>query len=79
MSNQLIVFPVTCFFFFVEALVHYHIGKTGSAFGLSWPPPDELAKIVVSIIICGALSSLATSAIEGMLATRARGAKAKAQ
>lgn len=79
MSNQLIVFPVTCAFFFVEALVHYHIGKTvtrgaqrregpdrharrggasvasplplawtracarqGSAFGLSWPPNDEV-------------------------------------
>ncbi|KAJ1627484.1 hypothetical protein T492DRAFT_1024636 [Pavlovales sp. CCMP2436] len=76
MSNQLIVFPVTCAFFFIEALVHYHIGKTGSAFGLSWPPPDELAKIVISIVICGALSSAATTAIEGYMARRS-GAKAK--
>jgi len=48
----------------------------GSAFGLSWPPPDELAKIVISIVICGALSSAATTAIEGYMARRS-GAKAK--
>lgn len=76
-QNQLIVFPVTCFFFFLEALVHYHIGKTGSAFGISWPPNDELLKIVVSIVICGGCSSIATAAIEGYL--ERRGSKAKKQ
>jgi len=59
--------------------VHYHIGKTGQAFGLSWPPPDELVKIVVSIVICSALSSTATAAIESFLDRGSAKEKAKAQ
>lgn len=49
----------------------------------SWTHLDvrccQLAKIVISIVICGALSSAATSAIEGMLARRSGAVKPKAQ
>ena len=48
--SQLLMFPVTCFFFFFEALVHFHIGKTGKL-GISLPKGDELFKIVASIFI----------------------------
>lgn len=42
------------------------------------PARFQLLKIVVSIVICGALSSTATSAIEGYLARRSSD-KAKKQ
>ena len=68
-SSQLLVFPVTCFWFFFEALVHFHIGKTG-ALGISLPKNDELFKIVVSILLCSALSSWTVTLIENLIARR---------
>ena len=68
--SQLLMFPVTCFFFFFEALVHFHIGKTGKL-GISLPKGDELFKIVASIFICSGLSSGTIALIERMRAPRA--------
>ena len=61
-----VLFTVTCLWFFLEALVHYHIGKTGGL-GISMPKGDELVKIVVSILICSGLSSGTVALIEKMM------------
>ena len=55
-----------------QALVHYHIGKTGEL-GISLPGQEELIKIVVSIGICSALSSGTVAMIEGLLERRKGG------
>ena len=67
--SQLLAFPVTCFFFFFEALLHFHIGKTGQL-GISLPNYDELFKIIVSIVICSGLSSGTVMLIESLWAKR---------
>jgi hypothetical protein len=67
--SQILAFPVTCFFFFFEALLHFHIGKTGQL-GISLPSYDELVKIVVSIVICSGLSSGTVMLFESLLAKR---------
>ena len=67
--SQWLAFPVTCFFFFFEALLHFHIGKTGQL-GLSMPNSDELFKLVISIVICSGLSSGTVMLIESILAKR---------
>ena len=67
--SQILAFPVTCFFFFFEALLHFHIGKTGQL-GISLPSYDEVVKIVVSIVICSGLSSGTVMLFESLLAKR---------
>ena len=57
-----------------QALVHYHIGKTGDL-GISLPGNEELFKIVVSIIICSGLASATTTLIEQLLERRKGGKK----
>jgi hypothetical protein len=58
-----------------QALVHFHIGKTGEL-GISLPQNDELFKIVVSILICSALSSGAVTLIETVMERRKGSSKA---
>ena len=57
-----------------QALVHYHIGKTGDL-GISLPGNEELFKIVVSIVICSGLASGTTTLIEHLLERRKGGKK----
>lgn len=70
MWMQVLTFSTTCFFFFFEALLHFHIGKTGDL-GFSLPKSDELVKIIVSIVICSGLSSATVMLIDSLVAKRA--------
>eukprot|EP00038_Savillea_parva_P011627 m.198901 g.198901 ORF g.198901 m.198901 type:complete len:83 (+) comp20586_c0_seq1:54-302(+) len=54
----------TCFFFGLEALVHYNIGKTGSALPTVIPPLSESFLLVVSIIICSVTTEIAVAWID---------------
>ena len=68
--NQLLVtyFPaivqffVTFIYFFIESLLHYHIGKFGKL-GLAFPKYNELIMIVVTILIITGLATITTKII----------------
>jgi hypothetical protein len=64
---------VTSFFFFLEALVHYNIGATGSAWVTRFPPFEELVTIVVSIGVCAGLSELAVIGIDRFCGSKEKG------
>ena len=71
--NQLLVtyFPaivqffVTFIYFFIESLLHYHIGKFGKL-GLAFPKSNELIMIVVTILIITGLATITTKIINAI-------------
>ena len=77
-STTAVQFLVTCFFFFLEALLHYNIGKHGS-FGFSWPPAHELGLLTSSIVVCAYLSSVVAQRIDNALAPTDTGTAAGKQ
>ena len=68
--NQLLVtyFPaivqffVTFIYFFIESLLHYHVGKYGTL-GLAFPKTNELFMIIVTILIITGLATITTKII----------------
>ena len=66
-SEGFVAFFVTIVWFFLEALVHYNIGKTGSCWITSFPHGEELVLILTSIAICSFLSTVTTNFITGIL------------
>ena len=67
MMTALIQISVTCFFFFLEALLHYNIGKSGQVTLSEWPPPHDLMLLSVSIVICSLLSTFSSNVIGSYL------------
>ena len=65
-----IQFLVTCFFFFLEALFHFNIGKSNGDVTLQnivLPDRHESFLLCVSIAICAGLSSLVSQLIESCI------------
>ena len=65
-----IQFLVTCFFFFLEALFHFNIGKSNgdvSLHNIVLPDKHESFLLCVSIAICAGLSSLVSQLIESCI------------
>ena len=62
-QKSIIQFVVVCCFFYVEAIIHFNIGKTGK---LSFAIPDcrENIKIFCIIVFFAGLSSFVTYIIE---------------
>ena len=61
-----IQFIVTCCFFYMEALLHYNIGKTGNIC-CNYPVLKDNLKIMFIIATFAALSSVATYLIKKKL------------
>ena len=53
---KVIAFFVTSFFFFIEALIHYNMGKNGK-FSISIPNKKSICKILLIIFFFSFLSS----------------------
>ena len=53
---KVIAFFVTSFFFLIEALLHYNMGKNGT-FAISIPDKKSICKILVIIFFFSFLSS----------------------
>jgi|TARA_B110000259_G_scaffold183182_1_gene228060 hypothetical protein len=62
----IIQFIVTCCFFYIEALMHYNIGKTGEI-ACNIPPLQDNLKIMGIISIFSALTSIVTFLLEKWL------------
>ena len=62
----IIQFTVTCCFFYIEALMHYNIGKTGKI-SSNIPPLDDNLKIMSIIATFAALTSMVTYLLEKWL------------
>jgi len=65
-SHAIVVFCVTVFFFVIEAIVHYNIGKTGRVFGMELPSRTELGKIIIVVVFFAFLSTMASSLINSI-------------
>jgi hypothetical protein len=61
-----IQFIVTCCFFYIEALFHYNIGKTGNIC-CNYPAFNDNLKIMCIIATFAALSSVVTYLIKNKL------------
>ena len=53
---KIIAFIVTSFFFLIEALIHYNMGKNGK-FAISIPDKKSICKILLIIFFFSFLSS----------------------
>ena len=64
-----IQFAVTCFFFFIEALFHFNIGKSSdlNIDNIILPDRKETFLLCSSIALCAALSSIVSGVIERYL------------
>lgn len=65
-TEFLLVTSVTFIFFFVEALLHYNIGKNGEV-GFHFPTNGELTRIVVIVAIFSILSASTVAMINRAL------------
>ena len=63
MQIGIIQFSVTCIFFYIEALLHYNIGKTGK-FSFNIPPLQDNFKIISIIALFAAAVSAVTYLLE---------------
>lgn len=52
-----VIFCVTFVLFFLEALLHYNIGKNGGGFHVSLPNGDDLVRISVVLFIFSVLNA----------------------
>ena len=71
----LIQFFVTCFFFFLEALFHFNIGKANGDLNFNkivLPDAKETLLLGGSIAVCAALSSLVSHIIEKYLVGKSK-------
>jgi len=65
-------FLCTCFFFGIEALVHYNIGKTGSPLLTTIPPPWEALLVISSIAVCSVCTEVVVGCLDTALAQKAK-------
>ena len=56
MKNTVIIFSVTFIFFFIEALIHYNIGKNDKK--VCFPNTMDLFKIIGTIVLFTILSTI---------------------
>tara|TARA_B110000977_G_C11083126_1_gene493596 strand:+ start:4455 stop:4733 length:279 start_codon:yes stop_codon:yes gene_type:complete len=63
----LIQFIITCCFFYIEALLHFNIGKTGGKLCCKFPKLKDNIKIVCIIATFASLSTIATYLIKKKL------------
>jgi len=63
-SEEIISTIVTIFFFGIEALLHYNIGKTGNISLFHFPTMKESLKLIVTIAIFAIASTLTANYIE---------------
>lgn len=63
---KVIAFFVTSFFFLIEALLHYNMGKNGK-FAISIPDKKSVCKILVIIFFFSFLSSATMYFLEMLL------------
>lgn len=66
MSEFLLILGVTFSFFFLEALIHYNIGKYGKI-GISFPVGVELAELVLTMVVFSVLSAATISFLKKLL------------
>jgi len=70
MINQkiryLITFTVTCMIFYIEALTHYNIGKSGKL-GFGIPPFKENIMVISTIMLFSFISSGIIFIVERLL------------
>lgn len=64
-DGTLLVLAVTVFWYTLEALVHYNIGRNGSVWISELPPPGACAQIIASVLACALLSGWTVDAIRG--------------
>ena len=55
-KKSVVTFVVTFVCFFIEALIHYNLGKDEKKF--VWPPPKDLCKLIVTILSFSFLSTV---------------------
>ena len=58
---------VTIFFFCIEAILHYNIGKTGNISSFHFPTMKESLKLIVTITIFAIASTLTANYIETLM------------
>ena len=63
MHIGILQFSVTCIFFYIEALLHYNIGKTGKL-SFNIPPLQDNFKIISIISLFAAVVSAVTYLLE---------------
>lgn len=61
-SSDVVIFLTVCFFFTLEAILHYSIGKTGN-FSLVFPPFKDFIKIVTVVVVFSFLSTVVQNMI----------------
>jgi len=66
---------VTFTFFFLEALLHYNIGRNGQISLNSFPGPNELGSIVGTVALFAALSGIVSSLLHMKIPHTAENAK----
>ncbi len=59
---------VTIFFFCIEAILHYNIGKTGNISSFHLPTIHESLKLITTVTIFAIASTLTANYIETLLA-----------
>lgn len=64
-TTALVTTSVTFCFFFVEALLHFNIGKTGRISLTSFPSNKEMLKIVFVVAFFSILSGFVATMISG--------------
>ena len=62
MKESIVQFIITVCFFYVEALIHYNIGKHGT-FKVIFPKLKENLLIILIIVVFSCLSSIASYGI----------------
>lgn len=65
-SSDIAVLFSVCFFFTLEAILHYSIGKTGG-FAVVLPPMKDFVKIVTIVLVFSVLSTITQRIILNVL------------
>ena len=60
--NSIVIFVITFLWFFIEAIIHYNIGKNKKKFVL--PPLKDLGKIIGTITLFSLLNTFTIFIIE---------------
>jgi hypothetical protein len=66
-TTKIIETLVTIFYFCIEALLHYNIGKTGNLTLIHFPTKMEVIKLLGSIALFAIASTLTSNYIEHLL------------
>jgi len=66
-SGEIISTIVTIFFFCIEAILQYNIGKTGNITSFHFPTMKESLKLIVTITIFAIASTLTANYIETLM------------